>query len=122
MTEHRTLGPRRRSAASSYARYGLGGSCPLEPRASDIPLDRLPEAEPDRIFVLAHRWALDTAEDLTLIAQEDGEVAAQVRCRFATPASLVAMKLQSAPKRRAARAHKAGGDYLDLFRLASHPT
>jgi hypothetical protein len=33
----------------------------------------------------------------------------------------VAMKLQSAPKRRAARAEKAGGDYLDLFRLTSHP-
>jgi hypothetical protein len=89
--------------------------------ASDISPDLLPEGETDRIFVLAHRWALDTAEDLTLIAEEDYEVAAQVRCRIATPASLVAMKLQSAPKRRAARAEKAGGDYLDLFRLASHP-
>jgi hypothetical protein len=37
------------------------------------------------------------------------------------PGNLVAMKLQSAPRRRAARAHKAGGDYLDLFRLVSHP-
>ena len=89
--------------------------------ASDISPDLLPEGEADRIFVLAHRWALDTAEDLTLIAEEDGEVVAEVRCRIATPASLVAMKLQSAPKRRAARAEKAGGDYLDLFRLTSHP-
>jgi len=48
-------------------------------------------------------------------------VVAEARCRIATPASLVAMKLQSAPKRRAARAEKAGGDYLDLFRLTSHP-
>ena len=46
---------------------------------------------------------------------------AEVRCRITTPGSLVAMKLQSAPKRRAARAEKAGGDYLDLFRLTSHP-
>jgi hypothetical protein len=89
--------------------------------ASDIAPDLLPEGEADRIFVLAHRWALDTAEDLTLIAEEGGEVVAEARCRIATPASLVAMKLQSAPKRRAARAEKAGGDYLDLFRLTSHP-
>jgi hypothetical protein len=89
--------------------------------ASDISPDLLPEAEADRIFVLAHRWALDTAEALTLIAEEGGGVVAEARCRIATPASLVAMKLQSAPKRRAARAEKAGGDYLDLFRLASHP-
>jgi hypothetical protein len=25
------------------------------------------------------------------------------------------------PQRKAVRAHKAGGDYLDLFRLVSHP-
>ena len=31
------------------------------------------------------------------------------------------MKLQSAPRRRGARADKAGSDYLDLFRLVSHP-
>ncbi len=79
--------------------------------ASDIAPDLLPEGEADRIFVLSHRWALDTAEDLTLIAEEDGEVVAEARCRIATPA----------PKRRAARAEKAGGDYLDLFRLTSHP-
>jgi hypothetical protein len=89
--------------------------------ATDIPPDFLPEGEADRIFILAHRWALDTAEDLRLIAEEGGEVVAEARCRIATPASLVAMKLQSAPKRRAARAEKAGGDYLDLFRLTSHP-
>jgi hypothetical protein len=89
--------------------------------ATDIPPDLLPEQEADRIFILAHRWALDMAEDLTLIAEEDGRLVAEVRCRIATPANLVAMKLQSAPKRRAARAHKAGGDYLDLYRLTSHP-
>ena len=89
--------------------------------ASDIPAELLPEGEADRIFVLAHRWALDTAEDLTLIAVESGEVVAEARCRIATPGSLVAMKLQSAPKRRAARVEKAGGDYFDLFRLTSHP-
>ncbi|MGO8871300.1 MAG: nucleotidyl transferase AbiEii/AbiGii toxin family protein [Acidimicrobiales bacterium] len=90
--------------------------------AADIAPEFLPDAEPERIFVLAHRWALDTAEELTLIAEDDGVAIGQVRCRFASPASLVAMKLQSAPRRRAERSHKAGGDYLDLFRLVSHPT
>jgi hypothetical protein len=65
--------------------------------ATDISPDLLPEGEADRIFVLAHRWALDTAEELTLVAEEDGAMVAEARCRIATPASLVAMKLQSAP-------------------------
>ena len=89
--------------------------------AAELSVERLPDVEEDRIFVLAHRWALDTADELTLIAETDGTIAARVRCRFAAPASLVAMKLQSAPRRRGARADKAGGDYLDLFRLVSHP-
>lgn len=89
--------------------------------AAELLAEHLPDAEDDRIFVLAHRWALDTAEELTLVAEEDGSIATQVRCRFASPASLVAMKLQSAPRRSPARTHKAGGDYLDLFRLVSHP-
>ncbi len=89
--------------------------------AAELSAEHLPDAEDDRIFVLAHRWALDTADELTLVAGAIGTIAAQVRCRFAAPASLVAMKLQSAPRRRGARADKAGGDYLDLFRLVSHP-
>lgn len=56
--------------------------------ASDIPPDQLPEAETDRIFVLAHRWALDTAEDFTLTAEEDGILVARARGRIAAPASL----------------------------------
>ncbi len=90
--------------------------------AAELSAEQLPDVEEDRIFVLAHRWALDTADELTLIAQADGTIVARVRCRFATPASLVAMKLQSAPRRRGVRADKAGGDYLDLFRLVSHPS
>lgn len=89
--------------------------------AAELSAEHLPDVDEDRIFVLAHRWALDTADELTLIAGMDGTIVAQVRCRFAVPASLVAMKLQSAPRRRGARADKAGGDYLDLFRLVSHP-
>ncbi len=90
-------------------------------RAADIAAGLLPDGEADRIFVLSHRWAFDVAEEFTIFAEQGSEVVAEARCRIATPASLVAMKLQSAPKRRAARASKAGGDYLDLFRLTSHP-
>jgi len=42
-------------------------------------------------------------------------------CRFATPASIIAMKLQSAPRRRAGQSYKAAADYFDIFRLLSHP-
>lgn len=89
--------------------------------AAELSAEHLPDMEEDRIFVLSHRWALDTAEELTLVTQANGTIVARAHCRFATPASLVAMKLQSAPRRRGARAFKAGGDYLDLFRLVSHP-
>lgn len=89
--------------------------------AAELSAEHLPDVEEDRIFVLAHRWALDTADELTLVAETDGTIVARARCRFAAPASLVAMKLQSAPRRRGSRAAKAGGDYLDLFRLVSHP-
>lgn len=89
--------------------------------AAELSTADLHDAEDDRIFVLAHRWALDTADELTIVGQTDGTTVTQVRCRFAVPASLVAMKLQSAPRRRGERAHKGGGDYLDLFRIISHP-
>lgn len=89
--------------------------------AAELSTEQLPDVEEDRIFVLAHRWALDTADELSLIAETGGTIVARVQCRFAVPASLVAMKLQSAPRRRGVRADKAGGDYLDLFRLVSHP-
>ena len=42
-------------------------------------------------------------------------------CRVATPAALVAMKLQSAPRRRDERAHKGPNDYGDLYALFTQP-
>ena len=90
--------------------------------AADLAFSSLPEDDQDRVFVLCHRWALDTAEVVTVSAEQAGAVVVRVRCRFAIPGSLVAMKLQSAPRRKGATIHKAGGDYLDIFRLASHPS
>jgi hypothetical protein len=47
-------------------------------------------------------------------------VVATVTCPAASPASLVTMKLQSAPRRTIARIDKAANDYLDLYRLLSN--
>ncbi len=53
--------------------------------AAELSAEHLPDVEEDRIFVLAHRWALDTADELTLVAETDGTIVARVRCRFAPP-------------------------------------
>jgi hypothetical protein len=88
--------------------------------AAELSRAHLPDDPLDRAFVLSHRWALDTAESQALYA-EDLDASTTVTCRFASAASLVAMKLQSAPRRRGERSHKAGGDLFDMFRLISHP-
>jgi hypothetical protein len=82
----------------------------------------LPDNEFDRAFLLAHRWALDSAREAVLSALSEQRVPiATATCRVATAAALVAMKLQSAPRRRAERAHKGPNDYADLYLLLSQP-
>jgi len=76
-------------------------------RAVDLDPGDLPDDEFDRAFLLAHRWALDSATEAVLSAVSEQRVpVATAMCRVAIPAALVAMKLQSAPRRRAERAHK----------------
>ncbi len=87
--------------------------------AAEIPASDLPDDDWDRAFVLAHRWGLDAATPATLSAVRRGEIMSTVTCLVASPASLVTMKLQSAPRRPPARFHKAANDYLDLFRFLS---
>ena len=89
--------------------------------ASDLHSDDMPDDPSARAFVLAHRWAFDTATSLALSATlEDGSsVAATVR--VASPAALVAMKLVSAPGRPGAQAGKRASDLADLFSLTSYP-
>ena len=82
--------------------------------ASEIPVADLPENEWDRAFVLAHRWGLDSATAVTISAVRNRLVVATVTCLAASPASLVTMKLQSAPRRPVARVENAANDYLDL--------
>ncbi len=68
----------------------------------------------DRLHVLSHAWAAETATLMTLMADDPPSVDVLV----AQPAALVAMKLQSAMNRGAA---KEGTDFLDIVRLATDP-
>ena len=88
--------------------------------AADLNPADLPDEEFPRAFVLSHRWAFDTASALALRCLQRQGPDTVVACRVASPAALVAMKLQSAPRRPGARVHKAANDYLDLALLLSN--
>lgn len=88
--------------------------------AALIPAADLPTDEWDRAFILAHRWGLDAATSVTIRAVSAQVTTATVTCLAASPASLVAMKLQSAPRRPSGRVDKAANDYADLYRLLSN--
>jgi hypothetical protein len=79
---------------------------------TDADLEPLPDDPTDRLHVLAHAWAAQTATPVRLVAQDIDPVPARV----AQPAALVAMKLQSAMNRGAA---KEGTDLLDIVRLTT---
>lgn len=70
------------------------------------------EPERNRLFVLGHRWALETATPVTL-SVVDTDVVATIA--VAEPAALVAMKLHSIQTRNEER--KRASDAWDLFRL-----
>jgi hypothetical protein len=57
---------------------------------------------------------------VTISTVAERAMVATVTCLAASPASLVAMKLQSAPRRSLARADRAANDYADLYRLLSN--
>jgi hypothetical protein len=68
------------------------------------------------LFVLGHRWALETSAPVRLATV--GSSRAAVRVRVATPAGLVAAKAHAAGYPRAGRrAAKHGGDLYDIYRL-----
>ena len=78
----------------------------------------LPEDPLERAFVLSHAWALASAEpvEITVVRGRSRKVSSVV-LPVATPAALVAMKLQSVPQRRGGREHKRAGDCFDIYRL-----
>lgn len=66
----------------------------------------------DRLFVVSHRWALDTATDTDLVTSK---VTASIR--VATPAALVAMKSGAVLGGRRREPRKRASDLYDLYRL-----
>jgi len=66
----------------------------------------------DRLFVVSHRWALDTATDIDIVT---GEATASIR--VATQAALVAMKSGAVLGGRPREPRKRASDLYDLYRL-----
>ena len=66
----------------------------------------------DRLFVVSHRWALDTATETEIVA---GDETAPIR--VATPAALVAMKSGAVLGGRPREPRKRASDLYDLYRL-----
>lgn len=68
-----------------------------------------------KLFVVGHRWALETAGAVRIATAADAPV---VEVPVAAPAGLIAAKSHAAGYPRAARrATKHGGDLYDVFRL-----
>jgi len=89
--------------------------------APTLDLAALPDGTGQRMFALAHWWMADTAEEvvLSVVGGDRGQagVVAVERLRLATPAALVAAKLQSIPARRARALDKRESDAYDVYRL-----
>ena len=87
---------------------------PLPPTAEE-----LPEEAADRLFVLGHRWALETATRVAVdVLQQDGAtVATSGVLTVATVPALIACKLHAISDRRGSSAPKRESDALDLVRL-----
>ena len=85
---------------------------PLPADATDLPEDDL-----DRLFVLGHRWALETAEPLEVRVVTEGDPAHPSALVVATAPALVACKFHAIADRRDARSEKRESDALDLVRL-----
>jgi hypothetical protein len=82
---------------------------------TDAEVSRLPEDQTDRLAVLSHAWAIETATPLTIRAVgSPPESGPEVLARIAEPGPLIAMKLQSIMNRSA---DKERTDLLDIIRL-----
>jgi hypothetical protein len=80
---------------------------------SELDLLRLPDDPTDRLYTLAHDWALRSATPLAIRATAGG-TAFEHTVRVAEPGPLVATKLQALPNRSRA---KEATDVLDIARL-----
>lgn len=78
----------------------------------ELPADVSDIAALDRLFVVGHRWALDSAEPMrVLVASSDVDVLLPV----AMPAALIATKLHAFCDRQ--QDEKRASDALDIYRL-----
>lgn len=66
----------------------------------------------DQLFVVSHRWALDTATEIEIVA---GEATASIP--VATPSALVAMKSGAVMGGRSREPRKRASDLYDVYRL-----
>ncbi len=80
--------------------------------AAELSAEQLPKVEEDRIFVLAHRWALDTADELTLVAQAGGTIVAQVRRLTLGRSTVELWRVSEAAWRRRAAGESSFGEWL----------
>jgi hypothetical protein len=81
---------------------------------TDAELGRLPEDPTDRLDVLSHAWAIETATPLRIRAASPGATSAETVAFLAEPGPLIAMKLQSVMNRTI---DKERTDLLDIVRL-----
>ncbi len=84
---------------------------------SPLPVDpaELPDDDLDRLFVLGHRWALESATPRGVIVRNGEDVRADLT--VATVPALLACKLHAIADRRDARAAKRESDARDIYRL-----
>jgi hypothetical protein len=82
---------------------------------TDAELNQLPEDETDRLAVLSHAWAIETATFVRIRATSPlATTGTEVVARVSEPGPLIAMKLQSVMNRPA---DKERTDLLDIIRL-----
>jgi hypothetical protein len=83
---------------------------------TDSEISDLPDDETDRLAVLSHAWAIESATPVRIHASSSASIAdADVLVPVAQPGPLIAMKLQSVMNRSVA---KERTDLLDIVRLA----
>ena len=79
--------------------------------------DALPDDDVQRVFIVAHWWAVQTAAPVRLVALQDGTVTAETVVNLARPAPLVAAELQSRLTRKGPTKDKELSDAYDIYRL-----
>jgi hypothetical protein len=77
-------------------------------------LDDLPPDPTDRLYLLAHDWALRTATKLRIRAVVDTERSSEATILVAEPGPLITTKLQALPNRTS---QKEATDVVDIVRL-----